>query len=411
MTCKNDTPSLDTQLFLENIVQNEQIVNILQADDQLSETDRMHWVALISVEGVGLQTLFFIHNYLKKNRISWHDFWVKNGRVSQKKPIFEKIESSIKKFKKEYTISSYWQLLLSKGISVVTVLDPHYPLLLKQISDPPALLFVKGEPDLLNGLSIAVIGTRRMTPYGRMVTQKIVGELVANEVLIISGFMYGVDVMAQRTAIQKDGCTVGVLGYGFDHIFPRHQEELYQQMLQTKKAVFISEYAPFTSPTKGTFPRRNRIIAGLSLGVVVTEAGSKSGTQITVGYALDYGRDVFAVSGPVTSIYHEGTKQMINQGAVLVGSGGEVISNLSAKNWEMSCLSKKAPQVDACINNALKLDSLDQAIVGALQIMPLTIGGLSKQLQLDSAVLMQRLAKLELNALVNCHGSYWQSCR
>jgi len=393
---------------IEQFVQNEFASGLSNSSICISDEEKMSWASLFSIEGVGPQTFYFILNCLKKNRISWSDFWVGKNGLYQKISIPEKIEVSIKKFKKEYTIYSYWQLLLSKGISVVSIFDSQYPFLLKKISDFPPLLFVKGEQNFWNNLPIAVIGTRKMTSYGRMVTNKIVTELVVNEASIISGFMYGVDVTAQQTAIKQGGCTVGVLGYGFDYIFPRHQTYLLQEMLQTKRAVFISEYAPFVSPTKGTFPRRNRIIAGMSLGVVVAEAGPKSGTQITVGYALDYGRDVFAVSGPVTSIYHEGTKQMINQGAVLIGSGNELLSNLSVKNWGVD-YQKKTTHIQEIVTGSLMRNSLDQAIVDALRIMPLTTGGLSDQLQVDGLTITKQLAQLELKGLVKCYGSYWQT--
>jgi predicted Rossmann fold nucleotide-binding protein DprA/Smf involved in DNA uptake len=147
--------------------------------------------------------------------------------------------------------------------------------------------------------------------------------------------MYGVDVTAQQQAVQSGGETIGVLGYGFNHIYPQTHRPIMRDMLQTGQATFISEYPPWVEPSRGTFPQRNRLIAGMSLAVLVTEAGAKSGTQITVGYALDYGRDVFAVPGPITSQYSEGVKKMLNQGARLVSSGQELLHNLSAQNWDL----------------------------------------------------------------------------
>ena len=183
-----------------------------------------------------------------------------------------------------------------------------------------------------------------------------------------------------------------------------------QKMLATNRAVFVSEYPPFVRATKGTFPRRNRIIAGLSLAVIVTEAGPKSGTQITVGYALDYGRDVFAVSGPVTSPYHKGVKAMLNQGATLVGSGQEVINNLSANNWvKVGGETQAGGQGEAnhLDLSAIVVTPLQQKILQALRACPLTTQDLGEQLGEDTTAVSQALTELELRGLVGFEANQW----
>lgn len=371
---------------------------------------KKHHTALVSVEGIGPATFHLIINYLKKYRISWSDFWVNKGQLWSKMALSQKIGESIKKFKREYTINSYWKYLRQKNISVISSIDPDYPVLLKQTDDCPPILFVKGDIQLCSKLPIAIIGTRRMTPYGKLITNKLARELTMSGATIVSGFMYGVDARAQQAALEAGGATVGVLGFGFDHIFPRFQTGLMKQMLDSRRTVFISEYPPFVRATKGTFPRRNRIIAGLSLAVVVTEAGPKSGTQITVGYALDYGRDVFAVSGPVTSPYHEGVKQMINQGAILVGSGQEVLNSLSANNWvknggELPAEAHRAAsQLDL---GSISLSVLQQKILQALQACPLTLQELGEQLGEDATEVSKVLTELELRGLVYLEANQW----
>ncbi len=391
-------------------VQNDQLQLLLNGCSGLSDTDKKYWTALFSVDGVGPSTFFLIANYMNKNRISWSDFWVNKNNVWSKMSFSDELGRSIKKFQNEYEIESYWKWLMSKDISVLDITQSEYPNLLKQIYDPPPILFVKGELSLLSNLPIAIVGTRKMTAYGKMVTQKIVQELVANDACIVSGFMYGVDVEAQKTAISQNGTTVGVLGYGFDHIYPGSQHRLINQMIATKKATFISEYPPFLRATKGTFPRRNRIIAGLSLGVVVTEAGVKSGTQITVDFALDYGRDIFAVSGPVTSPYHEGVKQMLNLGAMLVGSGLEVLNNLSAKNWqgrETNSLKKQLEPDSKLSAYLLRLNACQRAVVQALMIMPLTNRELADQLNLNQTETTNCLTDLEIRGMVELEANKW----
>lgn len=405
-----------SSLSNKQVVQNEQLQLLLNRCGNLTLFQKKHWVALISVDGIGPSTFYSVVNYLNKNRRSWQDFWVNKGSIWHKIGLKESNFESIQKFKSEHTISSYWNSLKSKSISVIAITQNKYPYLLKQIYDPPPILFVKGDIGLVQKLPIAIVGTRKMTAYGRVVTQKIATELSSNEACIVSGFMYGVDLLAQQSAVKAGGCTAGVLGYGFDHAFPASHKIIMNEMIKTKKAVFISEYAPFVQPNRGTFPRRNRIIAGLSLGVVVTEAGERSGTQITVSYALDFGRDVFAVSGPVTSPYHEGVKKMINNGAQLVGSGTEVINNLSARNWGRDLdLAKRGTNSDglSCstsreYSSSLNLTETQLSVVKEIQVLPLTTSELAAQLELDHLQVINCLTKLEVQGLVKRDVNQWQ---
>lgn len=397
---------IDKKKKIDHFVQNDQLARLLKEQPLPTKNDRKNWTALISVEGIGPQTFYLIVNYLNKSRISWADFWAGKQGIWIQLALSKNIVESIKKFIKEHTIDAYWNSIVERKISIIFITDQNYPYLLKQIDDPPPLFFLKGKMIGDEKLPIAVIGSRKMTGYGCMVTEKIVNELVVNDVTIVSGFMYGVDVKAQKTAIEKGGNTIGVLGYGFDHVFPRFQTQLMETMLESGNVTFISEYAPSVCPTKGTFPRRNRIIAGLCLGVVVTEAGLRSGTQITVSYALNYGRDVFAVSGPVTSIYHEGVKSMLNQGAMLVGSGIEILNNLSIKQWKEVTQYKKS---ESELNSQLvETNKLNRAILSALDIMPLTTSELSKQIEIKIGEINKALASLEINgAIFYKEGCWW----
>jgi len=296
---------------------------------------------LISIDGIGRTTLRRWLKILKKYEQTPNELWVGKQSICRLCRVNEKIQESIKNFKKEHTIESYWELLKKKKVSVVLDSDDNYPSLLKHADDRPLLLYVKGDvfgeknSDIKTPIweknPVAVVGTRRITGYGAMATEKITKEIVTAGGTIISGFMYGVDVCAQRMALSCGGQTVGVLGFGFDHMYPKSHQQLFRWMLE-RGAVFVSEFAPHISPKAGQFPSRNRIIAGMSLGVIVTEAAKRSGSVITAECALDYGRDVFAVPGAITSPYSEGTKKLINQGAVLVGSGQEVVEELES-SW------------------------------------------------------------------------------
>ncbi len=398
--------------------------NTQTSAESLTKFEKKNWAALITIDGIGPRTFFKILNYLKQNQIRWRDFWVNSNKIWFKMGLRKNIIKSIKKFNKEYNIDSYWRRLSSKRVTVVSCLDSNYPGLLQTTEDRPPLLFVKGPIEICQQLPIAVVGTRHITSYGRLVTKKITQELISHDVSIISGFMYGVDLLSQQTALQTGGKTVAVLGFGFDHFYPSHHKRIMNSMLKTGRAVFLSEYPPWVKPNRGTFPRRNRIIAALSLAVVVTEAGPKSGTQITVGSALDYGRDVFAVSGPITSPYHLGVKEMLNQGAELVSSGQDIIGSLSARHWgkyqqqiklgsqqtgqngELS--TKKASNKSlASAITGLNLSSLEQKVINTLQTTPFTTSQLNQELEIDAVKLNQILINLELKKLIELQANQW----
>ncbi|MFZ5377024.1 MAG: DNA-processing protein DprA [Patescibacteria group bacterium] len=287
-----------------------------------------NWTALWSVKGIGFRHFWNCQRYLKKDRNRWHEFWVGKNDAHRSCGINEKASEEVKKFIDEHNLSTYLEELKKKDISVITILDDFYPKLLKEIDDPPPVIFSRGDMSLLkNQLPIAVVGTRQMTAYGEMACRKIITDLATHRATIISGFMYGVDVCAQHQAIQLQGKTIGVLGFGFDHMYPVSQHKLFETFLQ-KGACFISEFPPSVAPSSTNFPRRNRLVAGMSQAVVVVEAAEKSGSHITARAALDYGRLVAAVPGPISNPYCVGTKNLINQGAVLINSGLDLLLEL-----------------------------------------------------------------------------------
>lgn len=202
-----------------------------------------------------------------------------------------------------------------------------YPSLLKSVEDKPKQLFVKGAVEVLSLPSVAVVGTRNMTSYGRYATQKFVEELVGYGFVIVSGLALGVDGQAHRTALACGGKTIAVLAHGLDRVSPVEHTTLAGDIVEAGGAL-ISEFPKGFGAQKFSFVRRNRIIAGMAAGVLVVEAGHKSGTKITAGLAAEYGRPVFAVPGPITSQFSEGTKDLVNLGAKLVTSAEDMIEEL-----------------------------------------------------------------------------------
>lgn len=211
---------------------------------------------------------------------------------------------------------------------ILTIQSPRYPKLLKEISDPPEKLYVRGTGSKINlEKTIAVVGTRHVTEYGRKITIRLVTDLVARGFTIVSGLAYGVDAVAHKAAIDAGGKTIAVLGCGIDIIAPESNTELYWRIIHGNGAV-VSEIPPGIRPDRKKFVTRNRIISGLSLGVLVTEGARKSGSLITANYAASQGREVFAVPGPVTSEFSGAASFLLKNGAKLVESVDDIIEEL-----------------------------------------------------------------------------------
>jgi len=222
--------------------------------------------------------------------------------------------------------AAFAKSLDEKGIRVVTICDSFYPDLLREIHDPPVLLYLLGSlPD--EGMpKVSLIGARRCTDYGLRAARDLSRSLAANGVVVVSGMASGIDSMAHKGAIEGGGLTVAVLGCGVDVCYPSENRDLRRQILEN--GCLISEYPPEEKPLPGYFPARNRIISGLSRITVVTEAAKRSGTLITVGQALDQGREVMAVPGNINSRQSEGTNSMIKDGAGVVTEADDILRAL-----------------------------------------------------------------------------------
>lgn len=219
-----------------------------------------------------------------------------------------------------------------ENLQVLTIADKAYPPLLRETYRPPFLLYLKGKFDFTQFKRyLAIVGTRNPTPYGRKATRMLAGEL-AEHFVIVSGLALGIDGEAHKAVVEKGGITVGVLGNGLHRIYPAVHTRLAEEILD-KGGVLVSEYPPFWEPRPENFPSRNRIISGLSQGVVVVEAPRKSGAMITASFALEEGREVLAVPGSIFSPQSEGTNYLIAQGAKLVQNVQDVYEALGFV-WE-----------------------------------------------------------------------------
>ena len=212
------------------------------------------------------------------------------------------------------------------GVDILTMDDGRYPPLLRQIYAPPPVLFVRGTVDVCARPAVALVGSRAFTHYGRDTACRLAAELVQRGITVVSGMAMGIDTHAHRGALEQGGYTAAVLGSGLDHPYPAENAGLFDDICRT--GVVVTEFPLGTSPEPHNFPRRNRVISGLSLGVVVIEAGTRSGALLTAQHAVEQGREVFAVPGPIHSGKSTGTNRLIKEGAVLIQSVDDILNEL-----------------------------------------------------------------------------------
>ena len=212
------------------------------------------------------------------------------------------------------------------GAVAISIDDARYPEPFRALSEPPYLLFVAGELELLRAPAVAFVGTRAPTPYGRRAAIELAGGLARAGYAVVSGMARGIDTEAHQAALAEGGSTVGVLGHGIDSVYPPENRALFR--LVRERGLLLTEFPPGERPRAGNFPRRNRLIAALSRAVVVVEMGLKSGAQHTVSYALDHGLEVMAVPGPIGAPTSAGTNQLIRDGARMVTSVEEILEEL-----------------------------------------------------------------------------------
>lgn len=252
-------------------------------------------------------------------------------------PGFSEVATKIASSRSEKAIDRELAQAKKLGVRIVTLFDPDYPPLLREIETPPAVLYTKGVVTIDTTRTIAIVGTRRASRYGRAVAQRLAEDLGRLGLVVVSGLALGIDTAAHRGALKARAQTVAVLGSGFLHLYPASNKGFAEQI--AKSGTLVSEYPLDTRPAKWTFPQRNRVLSGLSRGVIVVEAPERSGALITARFALEQGREVFAVPGPVTSTASVGTNCLIKDGAKLV----ETIEDVLCEFPDLAELGKMAP--------------------------------------------------------------------
>lgn len=350
--------------------------------------DIKYWLGFSLIPGIGKVKF----DLLEKGFPNMEEAWKASAGELKSSGLDDKAVEAIISGRARIYPDAEMEKLEKFKIKAITTRDPEYPGRLKEIYDYPPVLFVRGSflPEDLWCLSI--VGTRRATVYGRQVTEDIVQELVRNKITIVSGLARGIDVIAHRTALESGGRTYAVLASGLDIIYPGEHASLARDIID--RGALISEYPPGTKPKAEHFPRRNRIMSGISLGVLVIEAGEKSGALITASQALEQNREVFAIPGSILSPASRGTNRLIQEGAKLVSSCIDVLEELNlsfaAFQPEMKVIS---PESDT-----------EAGLLKHLSDQPLHIDELCRLSQLPTSAVSSTLAIMELKGLVKQDG-------
>jgi DNA processing protein len=277
------------------------------------------------------------------------------------------------------------------GITALTLLDADYPSGLRHITDPPPVLFVKGSLPSDDVVAVALVGTRRATPYGRTVAERLARGLAQAGVAVVSGLARGVDTVAHHAVLDAGGCTVAVLGNGLDQVYPPENAGLARRVIE--HGALISEFSPGVPPDALNFPRRNRLISGLSAATVIVEAGARSGALITADYALEQGREVFAVPGSILSVMSVGPNALLKQGATPVTSAQDILDALDTGS--------RAPVAHSLPG----LEADESSVWQALDGDPRHIDDLARELKRGAGELSATLAVLELKGLARQVGA------
>lgn len=345
---------------------------------------RPYWVGFNLVRGIGAVRFQFLLDAFGDAETAWNA----SPTALAAAGLGPKIVQRILEVRRTVNLVQYWEAIDKQGIRVLTWDDAEYPSQLKEIDQPPPVLYLRGEVVAEDAWSVAIVGTRAVTSYGRQVTEDLARVLAGAGVTIVSGLARGVDGVAHTAAVRAGGRTLAVLGCGVDRIYPPEHRGLAEKIIA--QGALVSDYAPGTPPDSTNFPPRNRIISGLSLAVVIVEAGETSGALITAGFAADQGREVFAVPGNIHAPQSKGPNRLIHNGAHPLLQPQDVLEALDlAHNLERREIRRAAPS-----------DATEAALLGILDQQPLHVDEIRTQTGLPIEKVSAALTMMELKGLV-----------
>ncbi len=346
--------------------------------------DHKYWVGFTLVPGVGPARITRLLQAFGSLERAW-------GAPSQElraAGLDARTTGSLERRRDVLNLDAELEKLERQGVHAYTWNDPQYPQLLREIDDAPAVLFVRGEllPD--DRTAVAVVGTRKASIYGREATTRVVGALARSGVTVVSGLARGIDSAAHRAALEVGGRTIGVMACGLDMVYPAENAGLAREIV--RHGALISEHPLGVRPESSHFPRRNRIMSGVSLGVLVVEAALDSGSHITVRYALDQNREVFAVPGSIFAPGSQGTHRWIREGAKLVTRAEDILEELNVA----------AMGQQLALQDALPVTTSEAAILRHLSAEPTHVDAVGRRSGLPIADVSSALTMMELKGLV-----------
>ncbi|MGF7185174.1 DNA processing protein [Desulfitispora alkaliphila] len=344
------------------------------------------WVAINSAPGIGTKRFKNLLDHFG----SVQDIWMASReQLQQVNQIPTKVVDEFVYYRSKAKPSELLKKIDEAGIWFVTLQDALYPEILKHTYNPPVVIYGKGNIQCLQKKMIAVVGSRNCSYYAREMAAKISTDLAEYGYIVVSGLARGIDTYAHKGAL-KTGETVAVLGCGVDVVYPPENNNIYQKIIE--KGAVISEYLPGQGPLPNNFPARNRIISGLAQGVLVVEAGEKSGALITADFALEEGRDVYALPGMVTNPAARGTNNLLKQGAKLVEGAQDIIEEYTeSRNNGQNLKPDSFPQ---------NISSTENKILDFISREPIHINNVANILKEDINVLSPILLNLELKGLI-----------
>jgi DNA processing protein len=349
-----------------------------------AESDYAPWIALSRIQGLGCVTIKKLTTHFGDPTRAFAASEEELGAIQE---LDRNVIEHFRNFSAWDEVKKELRRITNAGVGIIRFSDPTYPARLRTIADPPPFLYVRGEIRQIDEKAIAVVGSRSHSDYGRRVARDLSHNLVSLGFTVVSGMARGIDGTAHETAIDAGGRTIAVLGSGVDVPYPPEHEPLYRRI--SENGAVVSEFPLGTRPIAFNFPARNRLISGLSLGVVVVEATERSGSLITAALALEQGREVFAVPGEVGSSRSRGTHRLIRQGAKLVESVNDIVEEI-------------APQL--LRRGAGPAEPLQRALPANVSVEARTVFGLFQQrsLQIDEIIEItglppSRVAEILLN--------------
>ncbi|KXK12801.1 MAG: putative DNA processing protein [Chloroflexi bacterium OLB14] len=306
----------------------------------------------------------------------------------QRQAWWAKLVEKVISARKDINLDQVWAKIEAQGIKIVTWADEEYPNRLREIDQPPPILYIRGEYLQDDLFAVAIVGTRKVTAYGRQVTEDIASFLASNGLTVISGLARGVDAIAHQTALRAGGRTIAILGTGVDKIYPPEHRGLADEIM--KRGAVMSDYAVGTPPDASNFPPRNRIISGLSLAVVVIEAAETSGALITAEFAAEQGREIFAVPGNIHAPQSKGTNKLIQNGALPLLTPDDLMQALDLTRIGEHKSARKI----------LPTDEVEAKVLSVLSSEPLHVDEIRNQAGLPIEKISATLALMELKGMV-----------